>query len=54
MKELYTAPKAELTCFAPAEKLASISFDFDDLWEVSLKDPGTAVDPSDKDLNLDL
>ena len=50
MKEIYTAPEANLVCFEATEKLANI-IDFDDLLQLRGGE-GEAVTPSDGDINI--
>ena len=50
MKEIYTAPEANLVCFEANEKLANI-IDFDQLLNLS-GGQGDAVTPSDGDINI--
>lgn len=52
MKQIYEAPKAVLTGFAPQEALAAV-IEFDDLVKLEGEGGvGTPVQPSDNDINI--
>ena len=50
MKELYTAPEAQLLCFVARQQLATINFD--DLLAAGSKEPG--VEKEDSDISIEI
>lgn len=53
MKELYISPELKLISFAPAEKLAKVSIDFDTLLGGGGEQSEASIGAGDLDIKLD-